>query len=147
MSAGGGGARIASAADILALTLWGEADGRPVRAMDAVASVVMTRVRLAAAPGGPTHLGQGVIAVCRAPFQFACWHPGHPRRRAIAELPEDAELGACRRVAARALARVLPDPTGGATHYHAAEALPRWALGQMPTAELGGLVFYRLLGR
>jgi spore germination cell wall hydrolase CwlJ-like protein len=50
-------------------------------------------------------------------------------------------------VAARALAGVLPDPTGGATHYHANEALPRWALGQMPLAELGGLVFYRLLGR
>jgi N-acetylmuramoyl-L-alanine amidase len=139
--------RIVSAADVLALTLWGEADGRPVRAMEAVASVVMNRVRLAAAPGGPTHLGQGVVAVCRAPFQFACWHPGHPRRRAITELPADAELGACRRVAARALAGVLPDPTGGATHYHAMEALPRWALGQMPLAELGGLVFYRLLGR
>ena len=139
--------RIVSAADVLALTLWGEADGRPVRAMEAVASVVMNRVRLAAAPGGPTHLGQGVVAVCRAPFQFACWHPGHPRRRAITELPADAELGACRRVAARALAGVLPDPTGGATHYHANEALPRWALGQMPLAELGGLVFYRLRGR
>ena len=138
--------RIASAAEILALTLWGEADGRPVRAMEAVASVVMNRVRLAAVPGGPTHLGQGVVAVCRAPFQFACWHPGHPRRRAIAELREDADLGACRRVAARALAGVLRDPTGGATHYHASEALPRWALGQVPTAELGGLVFYRLLG-
>jgi N-acetylmuramoyl-L-alanine amidase len=138
--------RIASAAEILALTLWGEADGRPVRAMEAVASVVMNRVRLAALPGGPTHLGQGVVAVCRAPFQFACWHPGHPRRRAIAELRGDADLGACRRVAARALAGVLRDPTGGATHYHAAEALPRWALGQVPTAETGGLVFYRLLG-
>jgi spore germination cell wall hydrolase CwlJ-like protein len=138
--------RIASAAEILALTLWGEADGRPVRAMEAVACVVMNRVRLAALPGGPTHLGQGVVAVCRAPFQFACWHPGHPRRRAIAELRGDADLGACRRVAARALAGVLRDPTGGATHYHAAEALPRWALGQVPTAETGGLVFYRLLG-
>jgi N-acetylmuramoyl-L-alanine amidase len=138
--------RIASVADVLALTLWGEADGRPVRAMEAVASVVMNRVRLAAAPGGPTHLGRGVVAVCRAPFQFACWRPGHPRLRAIAELRGDADLGACRRVAARALAGVLRDPTGGATHYHAADTLPRWALGQVPTAECGGLVFYRLLG-
>ena len=138
--------RIVSAADVLALTLWGEADGRPVRAMEAVASVVMNRVRLAAAPGGPTHLGQGVIAVCRAPFQFACWHPGHPRQRALAELPASADLGPCHRVAARALAGALPDPTGGATHYHAAENLPRWALGRVPVAEIGGLVFYRLLG-
>jgi len=137
--------RAAGAAEVLALTIWGEAEGRPVRAMEGVASVVMTRTRLAAGPGGPAHLGQGVAGVCRAPFQFACWHPGHARRRALAELPEGADLGACRRIAARALAGALPDPTGGATHYHAAEELPRWALGQTPTAELGGLVFYRLI--
>lgn len=138
--------RILGAAEVLALTLWGEAADRPVRAMEAVASVVITRARLAAAPGGPAHLGRGVAGVCRAPFQFACWHPGHPRHRAIAELPEGAELGACRRVAARAIAGALPDPTGGATHYHAHDTLPRWALGRVPAVEIGGLVFYRLLG-
>lgn len=138
--------READTAEVLALTLWGEADGRPVRAMEAVAAVVMTRARLAAAPDGPTHLGQGVAAVCRAPFQFACWHPGHPRQRALAELPAGADLGPCRRVAARALAGALPDPTGGATHFHPSERLPRWALGRVPAVEIGGLVFYRLLG-
>ncbi len=137
-------ARIAGAAEVLALTLWGEAEGRPVRAMEAVASVVMTRVRLAARPGGPAHLGQGVAGVCRAPFQFACWHPGHPRHRAMRELA-GADLGACTRIAARALAGALPDPTRGATHYHPEEVLPRWALGRTPAAEVGGLVFYRLL--
>ena len=138
--------REAGAAEVLALTLWGEAADRPVRTLEAVAAVVMTRVRLAAAPAGPVHLGQGVAAVCRAPFQFACWHPGHPRQRALAELPAGADLGPCRRVAARALSGALPDPTGGATHYHAAERLPRWALGRVPSVEIGGLVFYRLLG-
>jgi spore germination cell wall hydrolase CwlJ-like protein len=44
------------------------------------------------------------------------------------------------------LSGTLPDPTEGATHYHAAERLPRWALGRVPAAEIGGLVFYRLLG-
>ncbi|WP_372616871.1 cell wall hydrolase [Falsiroseomonas sp.] len=144
-AAGASQSRAAGATEVLALTLWGEADGRPVRAAEGVASVVMTRVRLAAAPGGPAHLGRGVVGVCRAPFQFACWMPGHPRRNALAELPPDADLGACRRIAARALAGALPDPTGGATHFHAADALPRWALGLTPTAELGGLVFYRLI--
>jgi len=46
-------ARRAGAEEVLALTLWGEAGERPVRAMEAVASVVMTRIRLAAQPGGP----------------------------------------------------------------------------------------------
>ncbi|WP_137179455.1 cell wall hydrolase [Roseomonas sp. AR75] len=138
--------RLAGPAEVLALTLWGEAAHRPVRAMEAVASVVMTRVRLAAAPGGPAHLGRGVAGVCRAPFQFACWHPGHPRHRALAELREDAALGACSRIAARAIAGALPDPTAGATHYHEECVLPRWALGATPSAALGGLVFYRLIG-
>jgi spore germination cell wall hydrolase CwlJ-like protein len=138
--------RAAGPAEVLALTLWGEAAFRPVRAIEAVASVVMTRVRLAALPGGPAHLGRGVAGVCRAPFQFACWHPGHPRHAALAELPEGAELGACRRIAGRALAGALPDPTAGATHYHEDTVLPRWALGATPGAVLGGLVFYRLIG-
>jgi N-acetylmuramoyl-L-alanine amidase len=137
-------ARALGAAEVLALTLWGEAGDRPVRAMEAVASVVMARVRLAARPGGPAHLGQGVAGVCRAPFQFACWHPGHPRHAALMELPAAAPDAACR-VAARAIAGALPDPVAGATHYHDSAALPCWALGVAPTAEIGGLVFYRLL--
>ncbi len=132
--------------DILALTLWGEAEGRPVRGMEAVAAVVMTRARLAAASGGPQHLGRGVSGVCRAPFQFACWHPRHPRHAALhaAATVENPAFAAARRIAARALAGALPDPTRGATHYHAEDRLPRWAVGQVPTATLGGLVFYQL---
>lgn len=137
--------RVAGATEILALTLWGEAADRPVRAIEAVASVVMTRVRLAAEPGGPARFGFGVAGVCRAPFQFACWHPGHPRHQVLSELRDGADLGACSRIAARAVAGALPDPTGAATHYHAEERLPRWALGVTPTAEIGGLVFYRLV--
>ena len=49
----------------------------------------------------------------------------------------------CRRIACRAAAGSLPDPTGGATHWHDAGALPGWALGRVPAAEIGGLVFYR----
>lgn len=132
--------RALDAADVFALTLWGEAGDRPVRAIEAIASVVMNRVRL----GAP--YGRGVAGVCRAPFQFACWHPGHPRRARLAEVTAADDLGPCRRIASRALAGALPDPTQGATHYHEAERLPRWALGRVPQAELGGLVFYRLIG-
>jgi spore germination cell wall hydrolase CwlJ-like protein len=133
---------------VLALTLWGEAAGRPVRGIEGIAAVVMTRLRLATRPDGPKHLGQGLAGICRAPFQFACWHPQHPRRAALrdAAAPSDPAFAICQRIAARAAAGALPDPTGGATHYHPGDTLPRWAIGQVPTAELGGLVFYRLLG-
>lgn len=133
---------------VLALTLWGEAAGRPVRGLEGIAAVVMNRLRLAALPDGPKHLGTGVDAICRAPFQFACWHPRHPRRGAMADpaTRNDPAFAICQRIAGRALSGTLPDPTRGATHYHAADTLPRWAVGQVPVAEAGGLVFYRLLG-
>lgn len=99
-------------AERLALHIWAEAAGRPVRAMEGVAAVALRRRPEAVQVPAP---GEG-----------------------------DAALAACRRIAARALAGLLPDPTRGATHYHPAETLPRWALGQVPSAELGGLVFYRL---
>lgn len=127
------------AAEILALTLWGEAADRPVRAIEALAALVMNRVR-----AGLPHWGQGVAGVCRAPFQFACWNRNHPRHARLREIPPgDPVFAICRRVAARALSGTLPDPTGGATHYHAAEAIPGWAIGRPAVAEIGGLCFYR----
>jgi len=140
------------AAETLALALWAAAGARPVRAIEALASLVVNRARLAAAdaaarlrfapeaPGGeavpwPLLLGP----VCRAPFLFP--RP-KPRR---GEAPEgDPALAICRRIAARAAAGSLPDATEGATHWHDAGELPGWALGQVPVAEIGGLVFYRL---
>lgn len=151
-------AAAARAAETLALTLWAEASERPVRAIEALAALVANRARAAAgsdaarlrfAPGAaagaawPLLLGRA----CRAPFLFACWNPRHPRHAALGEAPAgDPALAVCRRVARRAAAGSLPDPTGGATHWHDADSLPGWALGRVPTAEVGGLVFYRAEG-
>lgn len=133
------------AAETLARTLWGEAAARPVRAIEATAALVFNRLRAARDPHGPAHWGRDVAAVCRAPFQFPCWNPNHPRHGDMLDVPPgDGALAVCRRVAARAMAGVLPDPTGGATHAHDAAVLPRWAIGRVPLCEIGGLVFYRL---
>lgn len=51
---------------------------------------------------------------------------------------------ACRRIAARALAGLLPDHAAGATRWHTEGVLPAWAIGEPPVAEVGGLLFYRL---
>jgi uncharacterized protein (DUF952 family) len=154
----------ARATELLALTLYAEAGTRPVRAIEALAALVANRARAAVAdeaarlrfapairwPGQ----GQGHDAdlwplllgpVCRAPFQFPCWNPRHASHALLRRLPmSDAMLAACRRIAARAAAGTLPDPTGGATHWHDAARLPGWALGLVPAAEIGGLAFYRL---
>ena len=139
----------ARAAETLALTLWAEAAERPVRAIEALAALVANRARLAAARAGEAAGAAGTWPLllgraCRAPFLFACWTPRHPSHAALEEAPEgDPALAACRRIARRAAAGGLPDPTGGATRWHDVGALPGWALGRVPAAEIGGLVFYR----
>jgi spore germination cell wall hydrolase CwlJ-like protein len=152
------------AAEILALTLYAEAGTRPVRAIEALAALVVNRARasleddqarLRFAPGLRWTPERGQAAfwplllgpVCRAPFQFPCWNPCHARHAMLRHLPVgDAALAVCRRIAARAAAGTLADPTGGATHLHAVEELPAWAVGQEALFEVGGLVFYRLAG-
>lgn len=139
------------AGETLALALWAVAGTRPVRAIEALASLLVNRARLAAtdaaarirfAPGAPPAEAAAwpllLGHVCRAPFLFG-------RRQAGREAPAgDPILAICRRIAARAAAGSLPDVTEGATHWHDAGELPGWALGQVPVAEIGGLVFYRL---
>src|SRR4051812_30216029 len=114
--------------DIFALTLRAEAGDRPVRALEALAALVVNRARLAAegaasraryAPGGTAGGWAALLPpVCRAPFLFGCWMPRHPHRRAllallrnpVGDMP-DQLLEACRRIAGRAAGGVLPDPT------------------------------------
>jgi hypothetical protein len=47
-------------------------------------------------------------------------------------------------IAARAVAGRLADPTGGATHYHAAGVSPDWSRNEKPTAVIGHHIFYKL---
>jgi N-acetylmuramoyl-L-alanine amidase len=48
----------------------------------------------------------------------------------------------CLRIARRAVAGLLEDPTGGATMFHNRSTLPDWTSGQAPTAEIGNRLFY-----
>ena len=126
-------------AAVLALTLRAEPGSRAVKALEALAALIMNRAAAKLQPWG-----DGVEGVCRAPFQFPCWDL---RRSARAELnadPEDIRLAICRRIAARAVSGVLADPTDGATHYHGDDVQPSWAMTHVPVAEIGGLLFYRL---
>ncbi|MGQ9366637.1 cell wall hydrolase [Azospirillum sp. ST 5-10] len=130
------------AVDTLARTLWGEARGEPVRGIEAVAAVVLNRVRVAQARGG-FWWGGDVVAVCRKPWQFSCWNADDPNRaKLLAVTADDPVFATCLRVARRAVTGTLPDPTDGATHYHRAGVTPSWTLGHAPCAEIGHHLFY-----
>lgn len=145
----------AAAEELLARILYAEAGHRPVRAIEALASLAMNRARAAlvseearlrfTAGAVPPSLPRAVIAVLRAPFQFQVRHSRHPNHARFAQPPEgDAALAVCRRVAARAMSGALRDMIGQALHWHDEARQPGWALGRIPTAEFGGLAFYRL---
>lgn len=136
------GAPVELAVDTLARTLWGEARGESVRGIEAVAAVVVNRVRVAERRGG-FWWGDSVVAVCRKPCQFSCWNADEPNRpKLLAVTADDPVFATCLRVARRAVAGLLDDPTGGATHYHALGLHPDWAATHCPSAEIGRHVFY-----
>lgn len=128
--------------DILARTLYGEVRTARVRTKEALAAVVMNRVRRARERGG-YWWGASVAEVCQRRWQFPCWNPGSPaRQRLEARTPDNATFRSCRRIARRAVHGTLKDPTAGATHYHAVGDNPHWARGRAPAVEIGGHAFY-----
>ncbi len=128
--------------DTLARTIYGEARGEPVRGKEAVAAVVMNRVARAMERGG-WWWGSSVIEVCRRPWQFSCWNADDPNRAQIERADEsDREFASCARIARRAVAGALEDPTQGATHYHAKGIAPPWAKAREPSAVIGRHRFY-----
>ena len=132
--------------DILARTIYGEARGESVRGREAVAAAIINRVDRAArfAAARLRHRwGRTVSDVCLKPSQFSCWNGDGPNReRILAAAAGEPDFDICLRIARRAVAGVLNDPTGGATHYHAKGVLPAWSDGHAPCTTIGNHLFY-----
>jgi spore germination cell wall hydrolase CwlJ-like protein len=130
--------------DTLARTIWGEARGEGEAGMAAVASVIMNRLRISLRRGS-CWWGNSLIQICQKPFQFSCWNKDDPNLRPLLAVDaRDLYFATALRIARRAVCGVLPDPTFGATHYHAAGAHPYWAGAHKPVAVIGRQVFYRI---
>ena len=72
----------------------------------------------------------------RCQFSFAC------DGLSDEPLERDAWMMA-RRIANLVKARLVPDNSGEATHYHATYVSPKWKHGLEQTVQLGRHVFYR----
>ena len=129
-----------NAADLftLARTVFGEARGESDQGRAAVAHVVLNRFHSRKWFGADS-----IEAVCRKPHQFSCWNKVDPNRSKVenANLDDRNFLG-CLDIALGVLAGRIADPTGGATHYHAACVNPKWAAGRSPVRKIGRHVFY-----
>lgn len=130
------------AVEILARTIYGEARGEPVRAKEAMANVVMNRVRRGRRPGG-YWWGDTVATVCYRPGQFPCWDEGSRNRQKIQSVTkENRVFASCLRIARRAVAGTLEDITFGSTHYHAKSVNPPWSCRRGARVEIGKFLFY-----
>ena len=122
--------------DYLARTLYGEARGEGYRGMQAVANVIMNRVK----KGG--WYGASVKDVVLKPYQFSCWNVTDPNREKIINATP-AQLSTALEIAKKAINGELPDITGGATHYYANSiSAPYWASSMKKTATIGNHIFY-----
>lgn len=128
--------------DILARTLYGEARGESLRGKEAVASVVVNRVKRAQARGG-YWWGNTIAEVCQKKWQFSCWNETDPNRpKLLAVTEKDMAFASCLGVARRAVASLIEDQTKGATHYHTKAVQPKWASNRKPCAIIGSHLFY-----
>ena len=125
------------AVDCLALAIAYEAGNEPIKGQEAVAEVVLNRVR---APSFPKSVCTVVFAGSsrRTGCQFSFTCDGSIRHR----LPERM-MAAARGVAERAMEGRLSSHVGGATHYHAEYITPYWARTLVRLTRIGAHIFYR----
>ena len=126
--------------DTLARTLYGESRNQGERGMEAVACVVMNRVKQ------PCWWGRSVITVCLKPYQFSCWLSSDPNYRLLKAVNNhDMAFRMALDIAQEAVGGQLTDITGNATHYFERHMKipPAWVKKLTFTCRIGDHLFYR----
>jgi len=117
-----------------------EAAREPVRGQQAVAQVVLNRLRHPAYPKsvcGVVYQGSALNTGCQ--FTFTC-------DGALRWTPQAALWRQAQEVAKKALAGYVDKDVGSATHYHAAYVVPYWAPTLVKMTQVGQHIFYRWTG-
>ena len=117
-----------------------EAAREPLRGQQAVAQVVLNRLRHPAYPKsicGVVYEGSARATGCQ--FTFTC-------DGALRWAPQAGLWRQAQDVARRALAGFVDKDVGSATHYHAAYVVPYWAPTLVKMVQVGQHIFYRWTG-
>lgn len=128
------------AIDCLATAIAYEAGHEPIEGQQAVAEVILNRVRHARFPKticGVVYEGSQRRTGCQ--FSFTC--DGSLYRRMSAPV-----MALTRTIAISALAGLNPMRVAGATHYHARYVSPYWAPSLVRITQIGAHIFYRGVG-
>jgi hypothetical protein len=117
-----------------------EAAREPVKGQQAVAQVVLNRLRHPAYPKSicaVVYQGAGLPTGCQ--FTFTC-------DGSLRFAPQPAFWRRAEDVAKKALAGFVDKEVGSATHYHAAYVAPYWAPTLVKMTQVGQHIFYRWTG-
>jgi hypothetical protein len=125
--------------DCLSQAVYYEARGEGQAGMQAVAQVVLNRVRHPAFPKSVCAVVYQGAAEGACQFSFAC--DGSARRTV-----ESDAWRRSRGVAARALAGYVMAEVGNATHFHTTSVTPGWRADLLKVAQVGSHIFYRFGG-
>lgn len=129
---------------LFALTIWREARGEPHRGKLGVAWSIRNRVM----KPGKDWWGNDWEEVILKKWQYSSISdPSDPNVKILPGDPKtDATWAECLAVAEDVYGNIVADPTGGATHYHAAwmtgDKLPKWAETAQFKVQLGNHLFY-----
>ncbi|MBI1197431.1 MAG: cell wall hydrolase [Phenylobacterium sp.] len=130
----------ARAVECLTQAVYYEAAREPEVGQEAVAQVVLNRMRHPAYPKsicGVVYQGAARATGCQ--FTFTC-------DGSLARAPQAALWRRARQVAERALDGHVDRQVGSATHYHADYVAPYWAPTLVKMAQVGQHIFYRWTG-
>lgn len=135
-----GGQDASRALRCLAEAVYYESAREPALGQEAVAQVVLNRVRHPAYPKsvcGVVYQGSARMTGCQ--FSFTC-------DGSLRYAPEPALWRRAQEVARRALAGHVNKAVGSATHYHANYVAPYWAPTLVKMKQVGLHIFYRWTG-
>jgi spore germination cell wall hydrolase CwlJ-like protein len=128
------------ALDCLTQAVYYEAAREPGLGQEAVAQVVLNRMRHPAYPKSVCAVVyQGSARATGCQFTFTC-------DGSLRWAPEPALWRQARRVAERALSGHVAKHVGSATHYHADYVAPYWAPTLVKMTKVGAHIFYRWTG-
>jgi spore germination cell wall hydrolase CwlJ-like protein len=124
--------------DCLSEGVYYEARGEGDTGMQAVAQVILNRVRHPAFPKSVCGVVYQGAEQGACQFSFAC----EPSRAK----PTDAVWIRARAIAGRALAGHVMVEVGNATHFHATRVAPDWRASLLKVVQIGSHIFYRFGG-
>lgn len=128
------------ALECVALAISYEAGLEPIAGQEAVAQVILNRVRHRSYPNSVCGVvWQGSTRRTGCQFTFTC-------DGSLLRPRSPASMAAARAVARRVLTGESPDHVQGATHYHASYVSPYWAPSLIRIRQIATHIFYRSPG-